>query len=145
MSLADRHLSHRMAAKYGTGGRLGWQSAQHVLRLLKGHNPSYPVYYDLEDAIVLNLSNSMKKQISTIFCNTVSAAGYEVGIYSNLDWWRNYLTDPIYDTWSRWVAQWNSTCSYTGDYDVWQCSANGKVDGISTMLTLHASYTKVLF
>ena len=27
MSLADRHLSHRLAAKYGTGGRLGWQSA----------------------------------------------------------------------------------------------------------------------
>ena len=27
MSLADRHLSHRLAAKYGTGDRLGWQSA----------------------------------------------------------------------------------------------------------------------
>ena len=27
VSLADRHLSHRLAAKYGTGGRLGWQSA----------------------------------------------------------------------------------------------------------------------
>ena len=25
--MADRHLSHRLAAKYGTGGRLGWQSA----------------------------------------------------------------------------------------------------------------------
>ena len=28
MSLADRHLSHRVAAEYGTGGRFGWQSAQ---------------------------------------------------------------------------------------------------------------------
>ena len=27
MSLADRHLSHRVAAEYGTGGRFGWQSA----------------------------------------------------------------------------------------------------------------------
>lgn len=33
MSLADRHLSHRLAAKYGTGGRLGWQSAQNVRKL----------------------------------------------------------------------------------------------------------------
>ena len=32
MSLADRHLSHRLAAKYGTGGRLGWQSAYTNLR-----------------------------------------------------------------------------------------------------------------
>ena len=27
MSLADRHLSSRVAAEYGTGGRFGWQSA----------------------------------------------------------------------------------------------------------------------
>ncbi len=33
MSLADRHLSHRLAAKYGTGGRLGWQSARCCSRL----------------------------------------------------------------------------------------------------------------
>lgn len=111
--------------------------AQHVLRLLKGHSPAYPVYYDLEDTLVLNLSNSMKKQVATTFCNAVSAAGYEVGIYSNLDWWTNYLTDSIYDTWSRWVAQWNSTCSYKGDYDMWQCSATGKVDGISTNVDLN--------
>lgn len=111
--------------------------AQHVLRLLKGHEPAYPVYYDLEDTITLNLSNSMKKQIATTFCNAVSAAGYEVGIYSSLDWWRNYLTDPIYDSWSRWIAQWNSTCNYTGDYDMWQCSATGRVDGISTNVDLN--------
>lgn len=40
MSLADRHLSHRLAAKYGTGGRLGWQSAAHeeagVIRCCNG-------------------------------------------------------------------------------------------------------------
>ena len=111
--------------------------AQHALRLLKGHDPAYPVYYDLEDTITLNLSNSMKKQVATTFCNAVSAAGYEVGIYSSLDWWRNYLTDPIYDSWSRWIAQWNSTCSYTGDYDMWQCSATGRVDGISTNVDLN--------
>ena len=28
VSLAGRQLSHRVAAEYGTGGRLGWQSAQ---------------------------------------------------------------------------------------------------------------------
>ena len=27
MSLAGRQLSHGVAAEYGTGGRLGWQSA----------------------------------------------------------------------------------------------------------------------
>ena len=32
MSLDGRHLSHRVAAEYGTGGRFGWQSALFELR-----------------------------------------------------------------------------------------------------------------
>lgn len=34
MSLAGRHLSHRVAAEYGTGGRFGWQSASRDKRSL---------------------------------------------------------------------------------------------------------------
>ena len=111
--------------------------ARHVLRLLEEHNPAYPIYYDLEDNITYNLSNSMKAQIATTFCNAISNAGYEVGVYSNLDWWTNYLTDPVFDSWSKWVAQWNSKCTYTGTYDVWQCSSSGQVDGISTNVDLN--------
>ena len=79
----------------------------------------------------------MKAQIATTFCNAISNAGYEVGVYSNLDWWTNYLTDPVFDSWSKWVAQWNSKCTYTGTYDVWQCSSSGRVDGISTNVDLN--------
>lgn len=112
--------------------------AQHVLRLLNGHTPAYPVYYDLEDInTVATLSSSMKAQISQIFCDTVSAAGYKVGIYSNLDWWTNYLTDPIFENnvssgkWSRWVAQYNTKCDFTGKYDMWQCTSKGQINGIT--------------
>ena len=112
--------------------------AQHVLRLLNGHTPTYPVYYDLEDNnTVATLSSSMKAQISQIFCDTVSAAGYKVGIYSNLDWWTNYLTDPVFESnvssgkWSRWVAQYNTKCNFTGKYDMWQCTSKGQINGIT--------------
>lgn len=111
--------------------------AQHVLRLLKGHTPSYPVYYDLEDKITYALSDNMKTQVAKTFCNKISASGYKVGVYSNLDWWTNYLTDPVFDSWSRWMAQWNDTCTYKGTYDVWQCSDEGRVDGISTNVDLN--------
>ena len=106
--------------------------AQHVLRLLEGHNPTYPVYYDLEDRVTEALSASMEGQVAKTFCVAVSAAGYSVGSYSNLDWWTNELTDSVFDNpnWSKWVAQWSSTCSYTGTYDIWQCSSEGRVDGI---------------
>lgn len=69
--------------------------AQHVLRLLEGHDPAYPVYYDLEDNITLELSDSMKTQVAATFCNIITDNGYEAGVYSSLYWWNDYLTDPV--------------------------------------------------
>lgn len=111
--------------------------AQHVLRLLEGHDPAYPVYYDLEDNITLELSDSMKTQIATTFCNIITDNGYEAGVYSSLYWWNDYLTDPVFNNWSRWVAQWNPTCDYQGEYDLWQCSSTGQVDGINGNVDLN--------
>lgn len=108
--------------------------AKHVLRLLKGHSPAYPVYYDLEDdKCTLPLSSKEKAEFATIFCNTVSASGYSVGIYSNLNWWNNYLTDPAFNnaSWSKWVAQYYTSCTYKGTYDIWQCTDIGNIDGIT--------------
>lgn len=111
--------------------------ARHVLRLLQGHSPSYPVYYDLEDNITLALTDDMKAQVAKTFCDVISGSGYQIGIYSNLDWWTNHLTDSVFDSWSRWMAQWNDTCTYDGEYDMWQCTSTGKVDGISTNVDLN--------
>ena len=113
--------------------------ADHVLRLLQGHNPTYPVYYDLEDDMVFNVSASMKGQIAKTFCDKIEAAGYKVGIYSNTTWFNNYLTDPVFSNpnWSKWVAQWNVKCEYQGSYDLWQCTSTGSVDGISGNVDLN--------
>lgn len=76
--------------------------AQHVLRLLNeaGLDPedlAYPVFYDLEESKQLSLGSQKLGQLATTFCNAISAAGYEVGIYSNLNWWSNYLTDSAFN------------------------------------------------
>lgn len=117
---------------YATDTTKAASEAQHVLRLLKGHTPSYPVYLDMEDDKTVNLGSTMLGNIAKTFCDTVSAAGYRVGIYSNLNWWTNYLTSPVFNnsSWSKWVAQYNSECKYTGTYDMWQCTSTGSVDGI---------------
>lgn len=106
--------------------------AEHVLRLLSGHSPSYPVYLDMEDDSTKDLKAELKGQIAQTFCDTVSAQGYQVGIYANLNWWSTQLTSPVFenDTWSRWVAQYNTTCDYADPYDMWQATSKGEVDGI---------------
>lgn len=112
--------------------------AQHVLRLIDGYDLDYPIYYDLEENSIRNkLSETQIADIAEAFCDTIEAAGYEAAIYSNTDWFTNYLTDSRFDQWDKWVAQYNTTCTYTGDYSMWQCSSKGRIDGISGNVDLN--------
>ena len=114
--------------------------AEHVLRLLQGHDPSYPVYLDMENEGGAydqgSLSPKALGDIAETFCNIIQNAGYDVGIYANTNWFTNKLTDSRFDQWERWVAQYNDTCTYTGKYSMWQCSSQGVVDGIPKGITV---------
>lgn len=116
--------------------------AAHALRLLDGYKLSYPVYLDLEDNVVGACSNELIGQIADIFCTTLQDAGYEVGIYANLNWWNNRLTSSVFNNpaWHKWVAQYNSSCTYTGDYTMWQYTSSGSVDGINGNVDMNYWY-----
>ncbi len=103
-----------------------------TLKKLEGLHPTMPIYYDLEWEDVASVSNrKMLAEISTIFCEGIAAAGYQPGVYANTTWWENYLTDPCFDRWTKWVAQYYSRCEYTGTYDIWQCTSVATINGIS--------------
>lgn len=116
---------------YATDTVRAKSEAEHVLRLVQGHNLSYPIFFDMEDKSTENLSNGQLAEIADTFCSAITDAGYPVGVYANLNWWYTKLTDSRFSQWYRWVAQWNSTCTYTGDYTLWQYSDVGSVPGIS--------------
>ena len=107
--------------------------ADHVLRLISGRSLAYPVYFDMEDNSTIGLKAELKGQIAQTFCDAISAQGYKVGVYANLNWWTTQLTSSAFDndSWSKWVAQYNVTCDYSEPYDIWQCTSTGKVSGIS--------------
>ena len=112
--------------------------AEHVLRLIEGYDLSYPIYLDLEDERYTgSLSNKEIADIAEVFCETIQSAGYEVGIYANLDWFRNRLTDGRFGQWTRWVAQYNTECTYKKAYTMWQCTSMGTVDGIDGFVDLN--------
>lgn len=115
--------------------------AQHVLRLIKGHKLSYPVYYDLEDRVTAACSKETIAAIAKAFCDAIENAGYWVGIYANISWWTNRLTDPIFDKWVRWVAQWGvKQCEYKGAYGMWQYTSSGSVPGINGRVDMDYCY-----
>ena len=115
--------------------------ADFVLQRLKGHNPSYPVYYDLEDNCQLSVvQNHGMGALAQTFCSKIAAAGYTPGVYANTNWWTNYLTDSCFGNWEKWVAQYNSSCTYKGNYSIWQYTSSGHVDGIDGRVDMNFDY-----
>lgn len=113
--------------------------AAHVLRLIEGYHLAYPIYLDLEDDTVGACSNELIGEIAQTFCSRIQSAGYNVGIYANKYWWTSKLTDPVFSnpSWYKWVAQYNSTCTYEGSYTMWQATSSGSVDGIGTNVDIN--------
>ena len=115
--------------------------AEHVLRLVAGHNLSYPIYFDLEEeSIRSRVSADGIAQIAKTFCDIVQSAGYPVGIYANYNWFTNYLINPQFDQYPKWVAQYNYQCDYQGKYTMWQCTSSGGVDGINGRVDINLDF-----
>ena len=126
---------------YATNLEMAQSEVDHVLRLLDevGYTPTYPIYLDLEDYSVLTAGVTAKDlgDIAELFCTTLEDEGYMAGVYANLNWWNNYLTDSRFARWEKWVAQYNVTCDYRGSYTIWQCTSSGTVPGIEGRVDLN--------
>lgn len=115
--------------------------AAEAVQLLRGKTLRLPVYLDLEDESVR--TGCTKAEIlrhATIFCDTLRAAGYSVGIYANRYWWTTVLDDPAYGQWDRWLAVWDAQTGYSGSYSTWQCSSSARIPGIPTNVDLNLRY-----
>lgn len=126
---------------YAVSVGMARSEAEHVLRLIRGYNLSLPVYCDLEDEMTTGIcSNAQIEEIASCFASVIEAAGYRVGIYASKYWWTTKLTGAIYGQWERWVAQYNSECTYSGDYGMWQYGSDGRVNGISGRVDVNICY-----
>lgn len=107
--------------------------ADHVLRLVNGYQPTLGIWYDIEDN---KTSGAVEKEllidIINTFCDKVKKNGYQVGIYASTTWLNKKIDSFITSKYPVWIAQYYSTCEYTGNYKIWQYSSNGAVDGITT-------------
>ncbi len=109
---------------------------RHILRLLKGKRPLYPVYLDMEDADGYKakyggVDNAMCAAVCAHVCAGLEAAGYYAGIYASKDWLTNRLNDPSLDRYDKWLAQWYDRPTYEGQFGLWQYASDGVVKGIS--------------
>ncbi len=127
---------------YATTPERARGEAAHARRLLSEKKLSYPVYYDMEYSDLQgNLTPSQYAAVAKAFCDELEQADFFVGIYANLDWWENRLTDPVFENWVRWVAQYYTRCEYTGSYGMWQYTSSASVPGIVGNVDMNECYT----
>ncbi|WP_346928337.1 glycoside hydrolase family 25 protein [Clostridium sp.] len=126
---------------YAMDTKQAYSEAEHVLRMIKGYKLDYPVYFDLEDAGTTGkCSNKLIADMAEMFCNAIEKAGYWAGIYANTSWFSNKLTDTRFNNWVKWVAQYNTVCTYIGKHDMWQYASDGRVNGISGNVDVNYCY-----
>lgn len=95
------------------------REAQKCVEVIKGLNPEYPVYFDMEDKTQINgLTKRVRTDMAIAFCDTVKAAGFTAGIYANPSWFETYyykkeLTKGDYEIWlAHWTESPNKPSSY---------------------------------
>ena len=121
--------------------------AEDVLSVLCGRGLDFPVFYDLEWAQQRSFGKQAIENIAVAFLTRIKKAGYKVGIYCNLDWYNNVLSDALkqYDCWiARYPASDNGSVQERLRPNVgvgWQYSSKGKVNGINGNVDMNVFYT----
>ena len=115
------------------------REAKACLNAIKPYAPTYPVFYDIEDAEQIDkLDKAARTEIVAAFCEAVRAAGFTAGVYINPSWLENYVDKTqIVGKYDIWLAHWTYDPDKPSKYDygqkMWQWGLDTvggmKVDG----------------
>lgn len=113
------------------------------LKILNGRELEFGIWLDMESDKVRALGKAKVEEIILKEAEIFEKAGYQVGVYSNVDWYKNVLTDAVKKKFNgrMWIARYpkndkgevvnnlspkNSCPESIG----WQYSSKGSIDGI---------------
>lgn len=107
------------------------RDAEWVLEQLKHYKIDLPVAYDWEN---WSSYNKFKMSFNTLtrsaetFIDTVESKGYQGILYSS----KNYLEKIwLKGDYPVWLAHYTSKTNYQGNYDFWQMTSSGVINGIT--------------
>ena len=123
------------------------EEASMVLSQIKNYKISYPVFLDVESSGASggsgradSIDKATRTAVCKAFCETIKNAGYNAGIYANKHWLETKINAGELSAYKIWLAQYASSPTYTGRYDLWQYRSTGRVSGISTDVDMDLSY-----
>ena len=121
------------------------QEAKYVLDYIKNKNITYPICFDLEKikfdtARTDKLTSEEITNISIAFCEEIENAGYIPMIYGNAKTFTTRMKLEKLDKYKKWYADYQKIPLYPYEFEFWQYSEKGKVDGIDTNVDLNIQF-----
>lgn len=110
------------------------QEAAKTLEYLNKRKLNLPIYYDMEDAATTSVGRTALTEVACAYCDAIKAGGYRAGIYSNPNWFNNYIDYNTLKKYSIWLAHWGVS-SPGRDCDVWQHGV-GTISGFNGSIDL---------
>ena len=119
-----------------------FNEAVSVVKLLNGRLCT--IWLDVEDsAQIKKIGKAGLTNIINAFMDYCIASGYDVGIYCNLNWYKNYISADLKKKYKFWIARYGKN---NGTLDekyrpnvgeaIWQYTSKGVVNGISGFVDL---------
>lgn len=120
--------------------------ANWAIEKLTGKSLELPVYIDMEDNSIADQGKDVLTNICITFNNIIEASGRWAGVYANRNWYDNYLNkDEIKRRYTTWIATYvDAIDKYKGEYDIWQNSSKGRIDGITGYVDTNYMYRDLI-
>lgn len=123
------------------------EEANYAAAMMKkaGVDFSYPVALDLEDAGSLdartaNLSKSERTEIIKAFCERLKELGYTPMLYSAIRWYMDEMDLSQLTEYDKWFAQYFNRPFFPYEFQIWQYTSSGVVDGIQGNVDLNICF-----
>jgi GH25 family lysozyme M1 (1,4-beta-N-acetylmuramidase) len=121
------------------------EEANFVLEQIAPYKVDYPVIIDVEkvsdSAARMNLITVEERtNLVKVFVQKVAEAGYHPMIYHNMEMAALMLHMEELEEYDKWFAYYNPELYYPYDYQMWQYSAAGRVDGIEGDVDMNISF-----
>lgn len=123
------------------------EEAEYVLDQIEPYKIKYPVVIDVEaisssGARTSKLTKEERTEYCITFCERIKEAGYTPMIYGNLKSFMIMLDMTQLEDYPKWFAAYDDQVYFPYEYDIWQYTDSGKVNGIKGTVDRNVSYYK---
>ena len=121
------------------------EEANFLLEHTKGYAITYPYVFDMEEFgeeenRIDTLTIEERTSIARAFCDTIKASGKKAMIYGGNSWILYRLQPSEIQQYDIWLAEYSDEPSYPYQFQIWQYSDSGMVDGIETKVDMNLSF-----